>query len=121
HPRDVWFKTHDGVRLNGWLFESGDANAPLVIWFHGNAGNITERSQVAQELRRRGLDILLFDYRGYGKSEGTPTETSLYRDAEAVYEFATHELHTAPDDIVAYGESLGGPYAAWLARRHKVR
>ena len=121
HPRDVWFKTHDGVRLHAWLFESGQSDAPLVIWFHGNAGNITERSQIAQELRRRGLDILLFDWRGYGKSEGEPTENALYRDAEAVYEGSIAELHRKPEQIALYGESLGGPYAAWVAMRHKSR
>ena len=121
HPRDVNFKTHDGVRLHGWLFESGAANAPLIIWCHGNAGNITERSQVGQEFRRRGVDVLLFDWRGYGKSEGNPTESSLYLDAEAVYTFATGELHRTPEQIALYGESLGGPYAAWLAMRRKSR
>ena len=121
HPRDVTFQAHGGVRLHGWLFESGGAKAPLIIWCHGNAGNITERSQVAQELRRRGIDVLLFDWRGYGKSEGSPTESSLYRDAEAAYEFATNDLHRTADQIVLYGESLGGPYAAWLAMRRKSR
>ena len=121
HPRDVTFGTPDGVRLHGWLFESNTANAPMVIWCHGNAGNITERSQVAQELRRRGVDVLLFDWRGYGKSEGDPTESSLYRDAEAVYAFVTDELHRTPGQIVIYGESLGGPYAAWLAMRRQSR
>lgn len=121
HPREIWFKAHDGVRLNGWVFSTGNARAPLVIWCHGNGGNISGRALIAGKLRRSGLDVLLFDWRGYGKSEGDPTENSLYRDAEAAYEFATGELKKQPKDIVLYGESLGGPYAAWLAMRHKPR
>jgi hypothetical protein len=120
-PRDVWFKTGDGVRLHGWLLASGENNAPLIIWFHGNAGNITQRSQVADALARRGVDVLLFDWRGYGKSEGAPTESKLYLDAAAAYAFAVGELHVQPDSIVLYGESLGGPYAAWIATRQKCR
>jgi len=121
HPREIWVKAHDGVRLNGWLFSSGSASAPIIIWCHGNGGNITGRALIAERLRRQGLDVLLFDWRGYGKSEGSPTESNLYRDAEDVYAFVTNDLHKAPQDIVAYGESLGGPYAAWLAMHHKVR
>jgi fermentation-respiration switch protein FrsA (DUF1100 family) len=121
HPREVWFNATDGVRLNGWLFASGDAKAPLIIWCHGNGGNISERALIAEKLRRHNVDVLLFDWRGYGKSDGTPTESHLYRDVEAAYAFATHELHKRPEDVVSYGESLGGPYAAWLAMRQKVR
>jgi len=121
HLRDVWFMARDGVRLHGWLFSSEVANARLIIWFHGNAGNITERSQVAEELRRRGIDVLLFDWRGYGKSEGDPTESKLYLDSEAAYDYAAQELHANPESIVLYGESLGGAYAAWLATQRKIR
>ena len=121
HPREVWFKTPDGVRLNGWLFANANADRPLIIWCHGNGGNISQRALIAEKLRSHGVDVLLFDWRGYGKSEGSPTESNLYRDSEAVYEFATNELHKAPQNIALYGESLGGPYAAWLAMRHKVR
>lgn len=120
-PTEVWFKAEDGVRLNGWLFKAADERAPLIIWCHGNGGNISERALVAEKLRRRGINMLLFDWRGYGKSESHPTESHLYRDAEAAYEFAIHELHKSPHDLVFYGESLGGPYAAWLAMRHKPR
>jgi len=121
HPRDLSIRASDGVRLHGWFFQGAAADAPLILWFHGNAGNITERSQVADEFRRRGVNVLLFDWRGYGKSEGSPTESKLYRDAEAVYDFAVAELHAEPESIVLYGESLGGPYAAWLATQRKSR
>jgi fermentation-respiration switch protein FrsA (DUF1100 family) len=120
HPRDVWFPTRDGVKLHGWFFAADAAEAPFIIWFHGNAGNITERSLIADELRRHGVNVLLFDWRGYGKSEGDPTESRLYIDAEAVYDFAVRDLHAHAGRIALYGESLGGPYAAWLATRRKA-
>ncbi|MGZ7031926.1 MAG: alpha/beta hydrolase, partial [Thermoanaerobaculia bacterium] len=72
------------------------------------------------ELRRRGVSVLLFDWRGYGKSEGDPTESRLFIDAEAVYDFAVRELGARADRIALYGESLGGPYAAWLATRRRA-
>lgn len=116
---DVHFRTDDGVKLHGWLFRAADAAAPLVIWCHGNGGNITDRGPIAAALANRGLHVLLFDWRGYGKSEGTPSEAKLYGDALAAYDYAARELH--PPAIVMYGESLGGPYAAYVASRRKVR
>jgi fermentation-respiration switch protein FrsA (DUF1100 family) len=112
---DVHFTTSDGVRLHGWLFRAGE---PLLIWFHGNAGNITERAPMAAELAHHGISVLLFDWRGYGKSEGSPSESGLFRDAIAAYDFGRTLTH---DDIVLYGESLGGPYAAWVATKRKTR
>ena len=114
---DVWFNARDGVRLHGWLFRSRDPNAPLVVWCHGNAGNLIDRAPMAAELARRGVSVLLFDWRGYGKSDGHPDENGLYDDALAAYDFGAR-IHP---DIVMYGESLGGPYAAFVAKQRKVR
>ncbi len=114
-PEDVQFTTKDGVRLHGWLFRSGE---PLLVWFHGNAGNITERAPMAAQFARRGISVLLFDWRGYGKSEGSPSESGLFHDALAAYDFARGQTK---GDIVLYGESLGGPYAAYVAVHRKVR
>src|SRR5947207_3785450 len=111
---DVHFKTSDGVQLHGWLFKSGE---PLLIFFHGNGGNITGRAPIAAELARRGISVLLFDWRGYGKSEGSASESGLFFDALAAYDFA----HAQSSDIVLYGESLGGPYAAYVATKRKAR
>jgi len=111
---NVEFTTSDGVRLHGWFFHAGE---PTVIWFHGNAGNITERAPMAKELARRGVSVLLFDWRGYGKSEGAPSESGLFRDALAAYDFA----RSRTNEIVVYGESLGAPYAAYVAAHRKVR
>jgi uncharacterized protein len=113
-PRDVWFTTADGVRLHAWHFEASPG-APLLIWFHGNGGNLTHRAPLAAEIALRGVSVLAFDYRGYGRSEGRPGERALYRDAEAVWEVSVNELGVPPERIIPYGESLGGPYAAWIA------
>jgi len=82
---DVWLTTSDGVRLHGWKFEPSTNTAKAsVIYFHGNGGNITNVAWVGERLAGRGLEVLLFDYRGYGRSEGSlRDENELYRDADA--------------------------------------
>jgi uncharacterized protein len=118
-PRDVHFTTSDNVRLHGWIIRSPAPDAPLLVWFHGNGGNVTGRAPIAEELARRGISVLLFDWRGYGRSEGSPTESALLDDAKAAYQFATMQAN--PRNIVLYGESLGGPYAAYVAKSHHAR
>lgn len=117
--QDEWFTTSDGVKLHGWLFRAADPHAPLLLFFHGNAGNITVRAPIAAELARRGVSTFVFDWRGYGRSDGSPSESRLFHDAEAAYAFAAK---LAPKDRIAlYGESLGGPYAAYIAKQHGAR
>jgi fermentation-respiration switch protein FrsA (DUF1100 family) len=119
HPQEIAFRS-DHHTLHGWLFEgSPAAGRPSMIWFHGNAGNITDRAPMAAEFARRGISALLFDWRGYGKSEGTPTESGLYHDALAATDFLLQAR--GGGEIVAYGESLGGPYAAYVAAHRQVR
>lgn len=113
-PEDISITASDGVRLHGWLFR---ANGPLLVYCHGNAGNLSDRAHIAAELAHRGVTTLLFDWRGYGKSDGYPTESALFRDALAAYDYAS-TLHITP--IAMYGESLGGPYAAYVAAHRKV-
>lgn len=116
-PSEHAFVTRDGVRLHAWLFRATDANAPVMIWFHGNAGNITNRADVAMELAQRGVSTFLFDYRGFGRSEGRrPTESKVYLDALAAYDYVQT---LAPRAVVLYGESIGGPYAAYVAKERK--
>lgn len=112
-PEDQWITTPDGVPLNAWLFRAKNADAPLLIYFHGNAGNLGERGPVASNIAARGVSVLVFDWRGYGKSGGTPTEDALFVDALAAYDFA----HKLSPKLSVYGESLGGPYAAFVARK----
>ncbi len=115
-PSEHWITTSDRVRLHAWLFRASDAKAPVLIWFHGNAGNLTDRAEMAAEIAKRGVSVLLFDWRGYGKSEGRASESGLFHDSLAAYDF----VHaTKPSSIVLYGESLGGPYAAYVAKERK--
>lgn len=111
-PEEQWLATPDGVRLNAWLFRARERDAPLLIYFHGNGGNLGERGPIASNLAAHGVSVLLFDWRGYGKSDGTPTENALYRDALAAYDAGKR----ISKDISLYGESLGGPYAAYVAK-----
>jgi len=91
--------------------------SPVFIFFHGNAGNISHRIDKLMDLRERGVSTLIVDYRGYGKSHGTPTEVGLYRDAEAAWKYLTTTRGIAPYRIVLFGESLGGAIAIELASR----
>lgn len=113
-PVDAWVTTPDGVKLHFWVFTSPRQPVPTLLWFHGNGGNLSYRADVAAELARRGISTVLFDYRGYGRSEGKPSEHGLYIDSLAAFDYAVSVLGARPRDIVLYGESLGGPYAAYV-------
>jgi fermentation-respiration switch protein FrsA (DUF1100 family) len=105
--------SEDGVVLHGWRIP-GDGKRAL-LFFHGNAGNAADRLERARILNRRfGLDVFLVDYRGYGRSTGSPSEEGLYRDARTIYE-AARERGFSPDRILAFGESLGSAVAVELA------
>ena len=112
---EVELVASDGVRLAGWYLPLADARG-TVLFCHGNAGNISHLLAVAEDAHRLGLGILLFDYRGYGQSEGTPSEEGTHRDAEAAWNYLVQEAGLAPDQIAIIGRSLGGPIAARLAR-----
>lgn len=120
-PTEHWFQTSDGVRLHAWFFRAADPAAPVLIWFHGNAGNLTDRAETAVELSRRGVSVFVFDWRGFGRSEGRAKETKLKRDALAAFDHVRAVVApTSP--IILYGESIGGPYAAWVAKeRNGIR
>lgn len=117
-PADHFFTTSDGVKLHAWLFAAEGEDAPLLLWFHGNGGNLTLRGDMAAELARRGVSVFVFDYRGYGRSEGTPGEAALFKDSTAAFDYVARTLK--PPRIALYGESLGGPYAAYVAKHRKV-
>eukprot|EP00611_Tribonema_gayanum_P032779 TRINITY_DN991_c0_g1_i14.p1 TRINITY_DN991_c0_g1~~TRINITY_DN991_c0_g1_i14.p1 ORF type:complete len:392 (+),score=135.46 TRINITY_DN991_c0_g1_i14:158-1177(+) len=114
---DLFITTEDGVRVHGWLVKQANVAAaraaPTLLYFHGNAGNIGYRLINARDLYRLGLNVLLVEYRGYGKSEGVPTEKGLMLDAEAFVRAlrtdARHGVH--PDRLVTFGRSLGGAVA----------
>ena len=115
-----WITTEDGQRLHAWLagpaLAAGATPPPTLIWSHGNAGNIGGRTQILLGLAHRRLRVLAYDYRGYGRSTGAPTEAGVYLDAVAAFD---HEVArgTRPASIVAFGESLGGAVSIALGER----
>lgn len=115
-PSEHLFTARDGVKLHAWLFEAVDPAAPVMVWFHGNAGNLTDRADMCVELARRGISVFVFDYRGFGRSEGKAAESKLFLDSLAAFDYV-REL--GPRPVVVYGESVGGPYAAYVAKERK--
>jgi fermentation-respiration switch protein FrsA (DUF1100 family) len=112
----VHFETEDGVRLHGW-FVPAEAPRGVLLFMHGNAGNITHRLESIDRFHRLGLSVLIFDYRGYGASEGRPSENGTYLDAQAAWRHLVDDREVAPGRIVLFGRSLGAAVAAWLAAR----
>lgn len=127
---DVSIKTEDAVMIHGWFIPS--PQDPLqggqevargegtVIFLHGNAGNIGDRLGKIQFFHELGVDVLIIDYRGYGKSQGRPTEDGLYRDALAAYDYLCGRRDIDPRRIIAYGASLGGAVAVDLASQRPL-
>ena len=110
----VRLNTADGERLHGWFVPAPDAKG-TVLFFHGNAGNISHRIGYLTMFYRLGYNSFILDYRGYGQSSGTPSEQGTYRDATAAWEYITGEKGIVPSSVVLFGESLGGAVASWLA------
>ncbi len=115
--RDVSLTTDDGIRIAAWFVEGPDDDAPVVLFFHGNAGDMSHRLGTLGALHELGAATLIIDYRGYGRSGGSPDEEGLYSDARAAWQWLTDKGDYAPGQIVLFGRSLGGPVAAWLAAR----
>jgi fermentation-respiration switch protein FrsA (DUF1100 family) len=112
--RDLYFETPDRVRLHGWLFTAAPQN-PYLLWCHGNAGNISHRLENIALLLAEGINVFIFDYRGYGKSEGTVSEEGFYQDALAAWKQLLLEGPASPSQVVLFGRSLGCAMAVDLA------
>jgi uncharacterized protein len=118
HPEDVWISASDGIKLNGYFLRAPDS--PMVLlWFHGNAENIGMGLEHMSAQAPLGVNVFELDYRGYGRSEGSPDEVGVYRDAEAAYSYLTEGRHFDPQKIFIYGHSLGGAVAVNLASSHE--
>lgn len=119
---DVRFKAGDGVELHGWFFPA-DTNSPrgriAFLLCHGNGGNISHRLGYCRALLESGAGVLVFDYRGYGQSEGKPGEEGTYRDAQAAYAWLRQKGFRG-ENIIALGESLGGGVVSELALRERI-
>ena len=114
----VSFDTEDGETLDGWWIPAEPQRA-VLLFCHGNAGNISHRLESVDVFHRLGLSVLLFDYRGYGRSTGRPSEAGLYRDGEAAWRYLTHTRRVDSLDVILYGRSLGGAVATHLAAQHR--
>jgi fermentation-respiration switch protein FrsA (DUF1100 family) len=110
---EVWLTARDGVKLNAWWIAAPGARL-ATVFFHGNGGNLTHRIEHMRAIVAAGSSLLMLDYRGYGKSEGKPSEAGLYMDADAAYQWLIDQGHTR---IVIQGESLGSAVAVDLAAR----
>lgn len=113
--------TGDGETLDGWFVPAGTrpGERGLIIFFHGNAGNIGHRLDYLRMFHALGLATLMLDYRGYGLSSGSPSEAGTYLDAAAAWRHATQDLGFPANRIVLFGESLGGGVAAHLAAENR--
>lgn len=112
---DINLKTSDGVKLSGWFIPAENARG-VILFCHGNAGNISHRLESIRIFNRLSLDVFIFDYRGYGRSEGRPTEQGTYVDAEAAWRYLLENRQADPTKIIIFGRSLGGAVASWLAK-----
>lgn len=116
---EINFKTSDGETLNGWYMPAENAKV-TILYCHGNAGNIHHRLHKVKFFHEMGANFLIFDYRGYGKSSGKPSEKGLYNDAQAAYDYLISRDDIDKSKIVVYGKSLGGPIAAEVCLRRKA-
>jgi len=115
--QDVSIETADGVTLHGWFIKGQSSR--VLLFFHGNAGNISHRLDSIRQFRNLGLSVLIIDYRGFGRSGGRTTEKGIYRDAEAAWRFLTEDRGISAGDIVVFGRSLGASAASRLAAQHR--
>lgn len=112
----VEIPTSDGEVLQAWWVPAEGARG-TVLFFHGNAGNLSHRLDYLLMFHRLRYTTLIASYRGYGRSTGRPSEEGTYRDAEAAWDYLRNARNVKPQDVVVAGESLGGAVGAWLAAR----
>jgi fermentation-respiration switch protein FrsA (DUF1100 family) len=116
---DLTLRTADGLNISAWYVPAEDLRS-VVLFCHGNAGNISHRLDSIRIFHSLGLAVLIFDYRGYGKSQGSPDEKGTYEDAEAAWDYLVNSLRVKPDRIIFFGRSLGSAVAAEIALRKQA-
>ena len=118
---DCFFPTADGHRLHAWWCRPGAWSEPdpastmVLLWFHGNAGNLSHRAGMMLKLQSLPVQVFLVDYRGYGRSQGKPSESGLYQDGRAAWRYLTETRGVTPSHVIVFGKSLGGAVAVDLA------
>jgi hypothetical protein len=117
--QDVWLTADDGTKLHAWWIPNETAKFTYLA-FHGNAGNVADRATVYEFLRDTPANVLALEYRGYGRSEGKPSERGVYRDADAAYSYLVNAKGKDPKTIVSFGQSLGTAVATHVAAHHEV-
>lgn len=117
--QNIFFDTPDKQRLHGWLIPASGAKYTL-FFAHGNAGNISHRLEKIKLFHQLGYSVFIFDYRGFGQSQGRPSEKGLMQDAAAAYRYLVSRGIKA-ETMIGYGESLGGAVIAGLSATHPVR
>lgn len=116
---DIFLNTEDGLTLNAWFIKHSSAQATILI-LHGNAGNNSDRLEKIVYFYKMGLNVICLDYRGFGKSQGRPTEKGIYKDALAAYDYFVKRSDINPQKMIVYGESLGGVVAIELATKRDL-
>ena len=114
---DVSLTTSDNERLHGWYIPAVDSRG-VLLFFHGNAGNISHRLDSLRIFHELGLDTLIIDYRGYGQSTGKASEQGTYLDAQAAWDYLINSRGIPAEQIIVFGRSLGGAVGAWLGVQH---
>ncbi len=117
---DAFFQAADGTKLHGW-YVTHDSPKAVILFCHGNAGNVTNRADIMEKLHDLGASVLIFDYRGYGRSEGKPNEAGVLADARAARAWLAKRENIKESDIVMMGESLGGAVAVDLAAKEGAK
>ena len=117
--QDVWLQTADETKLHAWWIPNDQAKFTFIA-FHGNAGNIAGRADVYDFLHRLPVNVLAVEYRGYGRSQGNPSEAGINRDAETGFQYLVNTKGIAPRSIISFGQSLGTAVAVHLATEEKV-
>jgi len=116
---EITFPAADGLPLNAWWVKPAKKGAPVFLYCHGNASTIHDLADIVPEFQKPGFGMLIFDYRGFGKSPGSPTERGLYQDVSGAYQWLRRR-GIKPGQIFLWGKSLGGAVAAWLACHEPV-